>query len=149
MSDRRFGVDGIDHVELFVSDWGEAVVWYDRVLGLEPDGRYEQWWETRTGPLVLSTGDGSTKLALFERETATRGESVSPHRIAFQTSGDGFLSFLDRLEDANLGDRDDEPVTADDVVDHGLSYSVYFTDPDGNPLELTTNEYETVAAEIR
>jgi catechol-2,3-dioxygenase len=31
-----------------------------------------------------------------------------------------------------LTDRDSEPVIATDMVDHGLSYSVYFTDPDGD-----------------
>lgn len=37
-------------------------------------------------------------------------------------------------------------MSADDVVDHERSYSLYFTDPDGNWLELTTNDYEAVAA---
>lgn len=145
---RPFSVDGIDHVELFVSDWDEAASWYERVLGVTTDEAFEEWWKTGEGPLVLSTGSGATKLALFERETATRGGSVSPRRVAFQTDGDGFLAFLDRLESLGLTNRGGEPVSPDDAVDHRLSYSVYFADLDGNPLELTTNDHETVAAEI-
>jgi catechol-2,3-dioxygenase len=34
------------------------------------------------------------------------------------------------------------------VVDHDLSYSLYFTDLDGNWLELTTNDHDAVAAEL-
>lgn len=144
---RAFTVDGIDHVELFVSDWTEAADWYDRVLGMRPDERFSQWRETGTGPLMLSA-NGSTKVALFERETAKRGQGVSPHRVAFQTDADGFLSFLDELASLELTDREGDPVSASDVVDHGLSYSIYFTDPDGNWLELTTNDYEAVTAKL-
>lgn len=142
----RVAVTGVDHVELFVTDWDVAAAWYERVLGFTPDPSFEDWWESGTGPLVLSIDD-TTKLALFERETATRGEAVSPHRVAFQTDAEGFLSFVDRLETLELTDRDDEPVTPADVVDHDLSYSLYFTDCDGNWLELTTNDHATVAGE--
>lgn len=148
MTREPFSVDGIDHVELFVGDWEAAAAWYERVLGAVPDERFEHWRETRSGPLVLSTGEGAAKLALFERETATRGDAVSPRRVAFRTDGEGFLSFLDRLSDLELTDRDGEPVTRDDAVDHRLSYSIYFTDPDGNSLELTTNDQRRVAGEI-
>lgn len=140
-------ISGVDHVELYVTDWDDAASWYERVLGITPDRSFEAWWETRTGPLVLAVDD-TTKLALFERESATRGEEVSPHRIAFQTDADGFLSFLDRLETLDLTDRDGDRVTPADAVDHELSYSLYFTDPDGNWLELTTNDYDAVTARL-
>ncbi|WP_227353833.1 VOC family protein [Haladaptatus salinisoli] len=143
-----FSVEGVDHVELYVSDWDEAAEWYERVLGLSPDEEFERWWTAGDGPLVLSAGGGTTKLALFERETATRGRSVSPRRVAFRTDADGFLSFVDELGALDLTNREGESVTAEDVIDHDLSYSVYFTDEDGNPLELTTNDHETVAAEL-
>jgi catechol-2,3-dioxygenase len=68
MSDSSFQVDGVDRVELFVRDWDEAAAWYERVLGLTPESAYEKWWTSGDGPLVLSTGDGATMLALFERE---------------------------------------------------------------------------------
>ncbi|EMA63673.1 hypothetical protein C469_02421 [Halorubrum lipolyticum DSM 21995] len=137
----------MDHVELYVTDWDDAASWYERVLGVTPETTFEEWWQTEVGPLMLSV-DETTKLALFERESAVRGQEVSPHRIAFQTDVDGFLSFIDRLETLELTDRDGDPVTPDDVVDHELSYSIYFTDPDGNWLELTTNDYDEVATRL-
>ena len=140
-------VTGVDHVELYVTEWDDAADWYDRVLGLTPDASFAEWQETGTGPLVL-TVDDTTKLALFERPSATRGDGVSPNRVAFQTDADGFLSFLNRLETLELTDRRGDLVTPADVVDHDLSYSLYFTDPDGNSLELTTNEYGAVAPRI-
>lgn len=145
---QSFTVNSIDHVELFVSDWDDATAWYERVLGVTPDEAFEQWWQTGDGPLMLSVDEGPTKLALFERETATRGESVSPHRVAFQTDANGFLSFLDQLEALDLTNRENEPVTPEDVIDHGLSYSIYFTDIDGNLLELTTNHHDSVSAQL-
>jgi catechol 2,3-dioxygenase-like lactoylglutathione lyase family enzyme len=142
---REFAVTGVDHVELFVADWDDAAAWYERVLGVTPDASFAEWSATGTGPLMLAVDD-TTKLALFERETATRGEAVSPRRVAFGTDAAGFLSFLDRLGTLGLTDRDGDPVSADDVVDHDRSYSLYFTDPDGNLLELTTNDHGAVAA---
>jgi catechol 2,3-dioxygenase-like lactoylglutathione lyase family enzyme len=144
---REFAVAGVDHVELFVADWEDAAEWYERVLGLTPNASFGEWSATGTGPLMLAVDD-TTKLALFERETATRGEAVSPRRVAFGIDATGFLAFLDRLGTLDLTDRDGDPVSADDVVDHDLSYSLYFTDPDGNPLELTTNDHDAVAAEL-
>lgn len=141
-------ITGVDHVELYVTDWDDAASWYEHVLGVTPDTSFEEWWETESGPLMLSVDD-TTKLALFERESAKRGEEVSPHRIAFQTDVDGFLSFIDRLETLDLTDRNGDGVTPEDVVDHDLSYSLYFTDPDGNWLELTTNDYDAVATRLR
>ncbi len=73
---------------------------------------------------------------------------MSPRRVAFGTDTAGFHSFLERLGTLGLTDRDGDPISADDVVDHDLSYSLYFTDPDGNPLELTTNDHGAVAAEL-
>ena len=144
MSD-AFAVDGIDHVELYVSDREDAADWYERVLGVVPDEEFEQWWRSETGPLVLTPEGGTTKLALFEHASPTTGAGVSPHRVAFRVDGAGFLAFLDRLEDLDLVDREGEVVTEADVVDHDISYSIYFADPDGNPLEVTTYDYEDVA----
>ena len=141
-------ITGVDHVELYVTDWDDAASWYERVLGFTPDPSFEAWWETETGPLVLS-GDDTTKLALFEQESAIRGGEVSPHQIAFQTDADGFRSFIDQLESLELTDRNGDRVTPDDVVDHDLAYSLYFTDPDGNWLELTTNDYDAVTTRLR
>lgn len=141
-------VDGIDHVELFVRNWDDAKAWYEETLGFTTEEAFEQWWKTGEGPLVLSVSDSSAKLAFFEREDATRGERVSPHRVALQTDAEGFLEFLTQLESLEITNGAGKPVTPEDVFDHGLSYSIYFTDLDGNRLELTTNDHEEVSAQL-
>jgi catechol-2,3-dioxygenase len=34
-------------------------------------------------------------------------------------------------------------------VDHGLAWSLYFADPDGNPYEITTYDHAAVAELLR
>ena len=55
--------------------------------------------------------------------------------MAFRTSGEKFMDFLNRIDDMELFFLQ-EKVTKEQVVDHNLSYSIYFDDPDGNKLEL-------------
>jgi catechol-2,3-dioxygenase len=38
--------------------------------------------------------------------------------------------------------------TAPTLEDHDLSVSLYFHDPDGNPFEITTYEYQAVKAAL-
>lgn len=130
---------GIDHVETIVSSHEAAAAWYERVLGLEIQSEYEQW-ATDGGPLILSGDGGGTKLALFEG-TPARDRADEPtgfQRVAFGVDGNAFERFLERLPELELTDGNGEPVRAADVVDHDLSHSIYFTDLDGNPLEVTT-----------
>jgi hypothetical protein len=39
-----------------------------------------------------------------------------------------------------------QPITADSVVDHQQAYSIYFDDPWGHLLEVTTYDYDETAA---
>ena len=48
-----------------------------------------------------------------------------------------------------LKDHQGWPVTADAVVDHNLAYSIYFCDPYGHRLEVTTYEHDAVRNEFR
>jgi len=137
-----FRVLQIDHVELFVPDRYEAARWYDHVLGLRVVPEFEMW-ATGGGPLMVSSEEGGTKLALFEGQPDTpAGRNSGFHRVAFRVSADGFLAFLDRLPDLRLSDARARDVTAESVVDHQKAYSIYFVDPYGHLLEVTTYEYE-------
>lgn len=144
MAGTDFRVEGIDHVELVVLDRDEAARWYERVLGLTVCAEYA-FWADEGGPLMISSDDGRTKLALFE---GTPRHAPSPKRIAFRTDADGFQRFLDRLPALDLVDGDGHRVTKTDIVDHDASVSLYFRDPYGTPLEVTTYDYETVMARI-
>lgn len=142
-----FKVLQIDHVELFVPDRYDAARWYERVLGLQPVPGCEPW-AVAGGPLMISSDGGSTKLALFEGQPAASSPTAAFRRVAFRVTASGFAEFLRRLPDLALTNARGEPVTADSVVDHQQAYSIYFDDPYGHLLEVTTYEYDETSAMI-
>lgn len=117
---------GVDHIHVFVSDRAAAVVWYGAVLGMRVVAELESW-AADGGPLTIGDVDGSVHLALFERP-AEKCRST----VALSVSAQGFLAWQHHLE-AVL----QRPIEA---VDHQLSWSLYFSDPDGNPFEITSTE---------
>lgn len=138
-----FKVLQIDHVELFVPDQYEAARWYEHVLGLEIVEASQQWARDG-GPLMISSDGGGTMLALFKGQPTASPETAAFRRVAFRVTGDGFAEFLDRLGDLALVDSRGRPVTSDVIVDHELSFSIYFTDPYGHLLEVTTYDHDQV-----
>ena len=58
-------------------------------------------------------------------------------------------SFLDRLPALRLRDHRGREVTRDLAVDHDKAFSLYFSDPWGHRLELTTYEHDAVRAALR
>lgn len=133
-----FRVDQIDHVELFVPNRRETAEWYRRVLGLTICAEHEHWADDPKGPLMIFSDGGSTKLALFEGRSQEDRETAGFHLVAFRVSGGNFETFLDRLDDLTLTDHHDRTVTREFVQDHGQALSIYFNDPHGHRLELTT-----------
>jgi len=148
MLTEMFTVLQIDHVELFVPDRYEAARWYERVLGLRIVPECEAW-AAGGGPLMISSDEGSTKLALFEGTPDASTHAAAFRRVAFRVTADGFAEFLRRLPELALLDSRNRPVVRDSVVDHQLSYSIYFNDPWTHQLEVTTYEYDDVSAGLR
>lgn len=144
----RFRVDQIDHVELFVPDRREAAAWYGRILGLAVLPQYEHWAEDPGGPLMISSDGGSTKLALFQGTPQGQRETAGFRRVAFRVDAENFVRFLARLPQLDLIDDSGRPVTASHVTDHGRAFSVYFCDPSGHRLELTTYDYDDAKARM-
>jgi catechol 2,3-dioxygenase-like lactoylglutathione lyase family enzyme len=58
--------------------------------------------------------------------------------VAFRVSATEFLAFAARLPGLGLKESRE--------VDHGGAWSVYFADPSGHRLEVTTYEVEAVRA---
>jgi len=137
-----FSVDQIDHVELFVPDRYQAADWYRHVLGLQIVAEHEHWASDPRGPLMISSDSGNTKLALFQGMPQGSRETAGYHLVAFRVGAVDFKKFLDRLPDLHLIDHRGQPVTRDLVKNHTSAYSLYFNDPFGHRLELTTYEYE-------
>jgi catechol 2,3-dioxygenase-like lactoylglutathione lyase family enzyme len=145
---KPFRVLQIDHVELFVPDRYEAADWYKRTLGLEIVPGYEPWATDPRGPLMISSDDGNTKLALFVGRPQESRPASGWHLVAFRVDADGFMEFMKRLADQPLIDDQRRTVTFDSIVDHEKAYSVYFSDPYGHRLEVTTYDYEATRAAL-
>jgi catechol 2,3-dioxygenase-like lactoylglutathione lyase family enzyme len=135
----------IDHVELFVPDRRAAAEWYARVLGCEPIGGAEQWAAHPDGPLMISPDGGRTKLALFAGDPQGNRPTAGFHRVAFRASASQWLALTARLDQL----LNDEGRPAPRIMDHGGAWSVYFSDPYGHHLEITTYETEAVRASRR
>ena len=126
-----FRVKHIDHVELLVPDIGKTESWYRKVLGLK---RVQEW-----DPEPVMIGAGGTNLALF---TSPRGKgrlldkkknghrvSYGYLRVAFLTNRAGFKKAQKRLKKLGIAYRG--------PVDHDTTFSIYFQDLNGLPLEIT------------
>ena len=130
----------LDHVELFVPDRVQAADWYARVLGCRPVPGTEGWAAHPQGPLMVSPDGGRTKLALFAGEPQGGRPTAGFHRVAFRLPGAEWLAFVARLPELGLK----EGGGGARVVDHTGAWSVYFTDPFGHHLEVTTYDADLV-----
>ena len=128
----------IDHIELFVPDRYKAAEWYAEVLNFEIVGELSGWAD-EGGPLMISNDGGNTKIALFEGNS--QGEDIVQGfiRLAFRLNAVEFKVFIN-----SSGNWRDNPLTEREIKDHRKAISVYFTDPYGNLLEVTTYDYVVV-----
>lgn len=133
---------------MFVPSRFEAAAWYDDLLGLKIVAAYKSWADNPNGPLMISGDGGKTKLALFRGQPPGNRTTAGFHQVAFSLEGPAYLEFLRRLEDLDLKNPAGQRVSPDMVVDHGRSFSIYFSDPYGHRLEITTYEYDLVIGEI-
>ena len=141
-----FRVQQIDHVELIVPDQYEAADWYKSVFGLEILPDFEFWAES--GPLMLTTPEAGTKLALFK---GTPPQQVTGFvTLAFRVDAAGFMQFLNRVQELNLSNHRGVKLTQETAaIDHTLSWSIYFRDPWGYPYEITTYDYDAVKTQLK
>ncbi|MES2823252.1 MAG: VOC family protein [Pseudomonadota bacterium] len=118
----------IDHVHIHVSNRELSERWYKQVLGLHRDKKLE-FWANDGGPLTITNSDSSIHLALFESESNQRTV------VAFAVSGQEYIKWYSHLRNAGLQVKHNN---------HEVSWSVYFKDPNDNPYEITTYDYEFV-----
>lgn len=127
--DDRFRVQGLDHVAMTVRHVARSVAWYQSVLGLER--RHESDW----GDFPAVVGIGATSLALFpapEPGSAPGTPEMSMRHIAFRVDRRVFERARDALAAHGLTPR---------FEDHVAAHSLYFDDPDGHHLEITTYDF--------
>ena len=128
-------LEGIDHVALAVRDVEQAANWYVDVLGFER--RYEEMWEG----IPTFIAKGNTAIALFplrgNGSPSARGTGrIGMLHLAFRANRKNFLAAQRKLEKRGI---------EFEFQDHDISHSIYFRDPDGHELEITTYDLASPA----
>jgi catechol 2,3-dioxygenase-like lactoylglutathione lyase family enzyme len=121
-------LEGIDHVALSVRDVQRAAQWYIDVLGFER--RFADVW----GEVPAFIGKGKTAIALFpvkSGSTSSFSDEIRMLHLAFRADRKNFEAAQAELKGRGI------PF---DFQDHEISRSIYFSDPDGHKLEITTYE---------
>lgn len=142
-SESLLGDASLDHVELYVPDRAAAAAWYGWVFGLRPVAAHADW-ATPLGPLMLTADGGETMLALFTGEPRRSETRRSQPRVAFRVAGATFLAFVERALEGPVYAPDGARLATLTPVDHRGAFSVYFADPWGHLLEVTTYDWQLV-----
>lgn len=125
---------------MIVPDRQAAAAWYEKVLGLTVVPGLEHWSRDPRGPLMISGDGGRVCLALFQGSLPEGAPRGGFRRVAFRVSGAEFLAFVEYGRELGL--------TPMKVQDHETAISVYFENPYGHLLEVTTYECEMVRAKL-
>ena len=123
-------LEGIDHVALSVRDVERSAQWYIDVLGFER--KHEGMWNG----IPTFIGKGTTAIALFPVRSAdpssvSRAAEIDMLHLAFRADRKNFLIAQDELKRRGIKFH---------FQDHEICHSIYFRDPDGHELEITTYE---------
>jgi catechol-2,3-dioxygenase len=116
----------LGHIVLKVKDARASSAFYTRALGLKV--AHEDF---ERGTVFLSFGDQHHDLALFQLATGEAPGPAQPglHHTAWQLGSFAELQAAHR-ELRELG------IPVESTVEHNVTRSVYFHDPDGNRVEL-------------
>jgi catechol 2,3-dioxygenase-like lactoylglutathione lyase family enzyme len=125
----RVQLEGLDHVALSVRDVERSAQWYGEVLGFER--QHEGMWNG----IPVFVGKRSYGIALFPFRAAKDdpSESSAPAilHLAFRANRPNFVAAQDELKRRGV---------RFEFEDHEISHSIYFQDPDGHKIEITTYE---------
>ncbi len=125
-------LQGFDHVALSVRDVERSAQWYIEVLGFER--RHEGMWNG----VPTFIGKGATAIALFpastsNSKTAAHEDKIDMLHLAFRANRKNFLAAQEEFKRHGIKFH---------FQDHEICQSIYFRDPDGHELEITTYELD-------
>jgi catechol 2,3-dioxygenase-like lactoylglutathione lyase family enzyme len=125
-----FKLQHVDHIAIRVSDMERSINWYQDVLGMERV--YADVWGDVPAMMML----GNSGVAIFPTSTST--PKPPPDKNTLAVSHFAFRATRAEFEKA----REVLPQRGVEVEfqDHTVSHSIYFFDPDGHQLEITTYE---------
>ena len=116
----------LGHIVLKVRDAAKSRDFYTRTLGLKVAHK-----DLERGAVFLSFGEAHHDLALFQLATGDAPDAAQPglHHMAWQ------LGSVEELE-AAYRELKALGVPIESTVEHNVTRSIYFPDPDGNRVEL-------------
>ena len=116
----------LGHIVLKVRDAATSRDFYTRTLGLKVAHE-----DLERGAVFLSFGEAHHDLALFQLATGAAPDAAQPglHHMAWQ---------LGSVEELQAAYRELKAlgVPIESSVEHNVTRSIYFPDPDGNRVEL-------------
>src|SRR5713101_701831 len=121
----------LHHVNLKTSRLGEMIDWYGLVVGMRPTYAFD-------GGAWLSNDSANHRLALLSTplvcDDPDKLVHAGIHHMAFEYATlDELLGTYVRLEAVG--------VVPHSVLDHGMTLSFYYLDPDGNSVELQVDRF--------
>jgi catechol 2,3-dioxygenase len=133
---------GLDHVNIFVRNVERSHRWYTDLLGLHTQDTFTHQESGRMRAVFLAADrDHAHDIALFDvgddAPVQQKGQVGLSHFAWRMASLDDLKAMHARLRDRGVPYR---------VADHTISIGIYFSDPDGNGLEVY---YELPRAEWR
>ena len=123
-----FELERIDHVAFLVRDVEASSRWYEEVLGF--DRLFRDVW----GSFPAVVGKGATSIALFPVDSPSPRpppgrDTLCMRHVAFRVDHANFVAAREELQRRGI---------ALEFQDHQIAHSIYFKDPDGHQLEITT-----------
>ena len=125
-------VNALDHVNIFVRNAERSYQWYSNVFGLHTQDTMTSPDTGKLRAVFLSSDPGHAHdIALFEVGEDAPGQQkgqVGLNHVAWRMASlDDLKVMYHRLKEQGVETR---------VADHTISIGVYFSDPDGNGLEV-------------
>ena len=119
----------VDHVALSVTDVERSARWYIEVLGFER--QHDDVWGGY--PVFVGKNDAAVALFPIRRQEASHSSPAAARvlHFAFRTDRKSFVSAQHELKSRGI---------EFEFQDHKISHSIYFHDPDGHEIEITTYE---------
>ena len=119
-------LQAIDHVALSVRDVKRSAQWYSDVLGFQR--QHGDVW----GDYPVFVGKNDAAIALFPIRSSSSSTASSAVRVlhfAFRADRKNFLAAQTELKNRGI---------EFEFQNHKISHSIYFSDPDGHEVEITT-----------
>jgi catechol 2,3-dioxygenase-like lactoylglutathione lyase family enzyme len=120
-------LDALDHVALVVRDVAASAAWYADTLGLRRV--HEDVWDVPAMMMAPGSPSGVALFAAREGAEPAPPRSIGMAHLAFRADRAAYEGFKGSLAARGIAWEEE---------DHEIAHSIYFADPDGHRLEITT-----------